>query len=934
MSLSPHELPQRVPGTLVNRADLLLAIARLPAKDWATAALECGFVQRPPGTKREERRGSAEPAPLPTSAPASELRVEPAASPAELRFLQAVSYQRFDVAVSKRPDEIGSQPIRDGQLRAAPYRIAPKPLQPWSRLWPYLHHVLGQYLPGRRIDLPRLVDQIARQQPVRGVPFRRRLAWASRVHILVDGSEAMHQFRDDIHGLLSRLRELRGSEGFCSRVIRVEPEPDRRRMEAKARSLSPGDSSTSEPDSGDTLLVFSDLGCLSGNAKRIDAWTGYGLHLQRKGVQRFALSPCPRDRWAAGLARVWACAPWDVHERLPYGRSGLRPGAAHLDGERRREMLEALLQACSVPLMVESALLRDMRLALPGADAGLEHDLRDHAEMNAAAGACALNHQHVNGRMDELAAEGGNEYVKRLREALPDLLRRHHRGHSARLIASETYNCLAAGLDVTEEELDEAQSVARAGNCARLEEIESAVAGQAPADRRGLGAWHSRELARKSFVRGAHDRELAAACALESLASGGTVECPEHIDMAAYRRTRYWGLRKQGGHHVWQLRQNGQNLELQPSSGSLLPGVTSAPPLAGSPLALVPAQTPSVSLTFRQKAELHNVDLRTDREEGRGCALASPDRIEVASDSCELVLEAREVPPWATRFGWDRYGLFADFEAAGATFAMRWIPPGEFMMGSPEDEPGRYDDAGPQHRVTIGRGFWLGETPVTQGQYAAVTGNRPSHFSHAGDRAPVEQVSWEDCREFCKGVAGKVRGAEAPLAFRLPSEAEWEYACRAGTNTALYTGPLTIEGERNGPELDAIAWYGGNSGVDYEGGVDSSDWPEKRREHNRAGTHPVGQKARNAWGLYDMLGNVYEWCEDVWQDNHEGAPDDGSARHGEGGGRVCRGGSWASDARYCRCACRNRWQPVDRNGYLGFRLVLAAQVNRGTSPFS
>ena len=107
--------------------------------------------------------------------------------------------------------------------------------------------------------------------------------------------------------------------------------------------------------------------------------------------------------------------------------------------------------------------------------------------------------------------------------------------------------------------------------------------------------------------------------------------------------------------------------------------------------------------------------------------------------------------------------MFADFGVGGVTFPLRWIPPGEFVMGSPEDEPGRWADEGPQHRVTIGRGFWLGETPVTQGQYAAVTGQRPSKFKHAGDQAPVEQVSWEDCRAFCQTLATKVTELDREL---------------------------------------------------------------------------------------------------------------------------------------------------------------------------
>ncbi|MBF0187016.1 MAG: formylglycine-generating enzyme family protein [Magnetococcales bacterium] len=254
---------------------------------------------------------------------------------------------------------------------------------------------------------------------------------------------------------------------------------------------------------------------------------------------------------------------------------------------------------------------------------------------------------------------------------------------------------------------------------------------------------------------------------------------------------------------------------------------------------------------------------------------------------------------------------------------MRWIPPGQFMMGSPEDEPGRYDDEGPQHKVTIRKGYWLFDTPVTQALWTAVMARKnPSDFK-SPDR-PVEQVYWEDVRAFLSAI-----NKRHSVGLSLPSEAQWEYACRAGTTTALYTGPIEILGERNAPALDPIAWYGGNSGVEFElvHGQDSMGWNEKQYIHAQAGTRPVGRKRANPWGLYDMLGNVWEWCEDPWHRNYDGAPKDEkiwidekrTKQDTEGLIRVIRGGSWFNYAEHARSAFRNRSQPDRRSNILGFR---------------
>jgi formylglycine-generating enzyme required for sulfatase activity len=273
-------------------------------------------------------------------------------------------------------------------------------------------------------------------------------------------------------------------------------------------------------------------------------------------------------------------------------------------------------------------------------------------------------------------------------------------------------------------------------------------------------------------------------------------------------------------------------------------------------------------------------------------------------------------PDWASEWGQDRFGVYVAFRIGTATQRLRWIPPGRFWMGSPEDEEGRLDWEGPRHEVTLMEGFWLFDTPCTQALWEAVMGENPSRF--VSPMRPVERVSFEDVQRFLERVNERVQG----LSLELPSEAQWEYACRAGTETATYAGPMVIVGENNAPVLDSIAWYSGNSGVDFdlEDGEDSSGWDKKQYEHTKAGTRKVGLKKPNPWGLRDMLGNAWEWCADAWHNSHDGAPADGSARAGGGAAdRVIRGGSWHGSAWYVCAAYRLRNDPTGRGGDVGFR---------------
>lgn len=221
-----------------------------------------------------------------------------------------------------------------------------------------------------------------------------------------------------------------------------------------------------------------------------------------------------------------------------------------------------------------------------------------------------------------------------------------------------------------------------------------------------------------------------------------------------------------------------------------------------------------------------------------------------------------------------------------------WVQPGTFTMGSPAGETGRFEWEGPQTRVTISRGFWLGGTEVTQGEWQAILGNKPSNFS-GSDFLPVEQVSWEDCQQFIAKLNSREQAASRlppGYAYSLPTQAQWEYACRAGT-TGAYAGVL-----------DSMGWYDANSG-------------------NR--TQPVGQKQANAWGFHDMHGNVWEWCQDWFADNLPGGSITDPVEPRSGSGRVRRGGGLWHVARLCRSAYREWSSPGIRDNDLGFRLALS-----------
>lgn len=244
-----------------------------------------------------------------------------------------------------------------------------------------------------------------------------------------------------------------------------------------------------------------------------------------------------------------------------------------------------------------------------------------------------------------------------------------------------------------------------------------------------------------------------------------------------------------------------------------------------------------------------------------------------------------ELPIFAQADNLDDSEIFTS-PSTGIQFVL--ISSGEFKMGSPSEEKDRSDSESPIHKVTIQNSFYLGRSVVTQKQWEKIMGNNPSRFK--GENRPVEMVSWKDTQEFVT----KLNEKEDTNKYRLPSEAEWEYACRAGTQTKYFFG-------NDESKLNEYAWYAGNSG---------------------SKTHIIGQKKPNLWGLYDIHGNVWEWVQDEWHENYNGAPLDGSAwDEGSRSSRVSRGCSWYCNTEFCCSAVRFKRESESRFANLGFRLL-------------
>ncbi len=777
--------------------------------------------------------------------------------------------------VEEQPQRQAARPITAADLVPEAGRPpARQALAPWSRLWPFLYRALSHTRAGRKPDLGQVVRRLSRAERLERLPRRRHRAWSGHAVIVVDRSPRLTQLWFDQDWLCRRLRKLAGP---AIQVVRLLDGPD-------GPTLGQGESSDTSwpwPEAAAPVLALSDLG-LAGSEEDRDAWSRLGRRLQRAGHRLSALVPVPPSRWTSRMSRLWHPRFWDrgraVADKL---------GDEQLQGRAKR-----LLRLLSMAVRIEPGLLRAVRLLLPQheADAGTEIDAWAHpAVRDCSAVALTIDPEITQGWRRELLEEPED-----LLGPLLALVKHWHRSLPREIQSEELLSASSLVPHMVDrEELGQSSDllVRAAATIAddhwteeqrgSLHDWFRRIQQRLPAD-----LWLDPELGeplRRAWAR-VHRRETTT-----SPPPGFSIEdMVDNLGPAAAPST-------------WQVRQRGSTIRFEPARLGRVDGN------AGSLLTTIVCG----HRKLRVGADGVNLILDLDSRAEPNCHLPSGSELIIASDRQRHQLRLLSRLSWATAIGRDRWGLWIEIELAGIHLRMRWIGPGRFVMGSPETETGRSDDE-LQHKVTLTRGYWLAETPCTQALWQAVMGNNPSEFK-TPDR-PVERVSWNDVHAFL----GRVNANGVDL--RLPTEAEWEYACRTGITNG------TTSAHEQEIEVGSTSLSGGTSLYDRKSGIDYAEarkdypWLANQRHNGHPGSHPVAREGPNDWGMYDMLGNVWEWCED-WYGLYQPNPQTNPKGPAKGSGRVLRGGSWLSNSRYVRSSARNLYDPGFRPDYVGFRLA-------------
>jgi len=796
--------------------------------------------------------GEAMPSP---SLPSPPLQAFPA-----IPFWQLTQSESYDDDESRLPVTPSQQP--------APYQRQPEPEPPalvnWSNLLPRLHRGVGVYASAGQVDVDKLLDKISKGIELEALPRQGRRGWGSAVQLIVDRRSLMFPYLFDQARLYAELTRLY-PDAMLS-IAEYRGHSDQLLLAGCGR-----DRQWSLPAPDTLVIACSDMGLLSAEPETRNFWLRLGEQLHNHHCRTVALLPSAMDGDDELMKRYWSLIPW------------ARPGKQPMDADAQLQLLQVLL---SPAVRVDMGLLRDVR-RLIGADASMETRFLCSSALTSRA--------TTGARFDPEVAKTlrlqFDQQDEGLRRSVLHCLR-HWRRHLPPEMGDEEMLSLSTASQAL---LPDAEELIQAKR--RLLHLAEKIGrGETIL---GVAGWF-RALCQRIPEQLWLDPDLKPA--LQQLWQMAHAYEPDATPPPDYD-PRHAVADADAVVHRWQLYHAPDALLLV--RGDL--------PSSGSDQGSWLGEIRSCSGEFVLHAGDGIAPVRLVAEQGRG-SLHWPqvERFELRSDRGRLLLQRQAQPSWASAMGRDSYGLWAEFtlEHKGKKVRqrLRWIPPGDFLMGSPASEAERWDDEGPQHAVTLTAGFWLFDTAVSQALWCAVMEGNPSRFE--GDALPVDSVSWHGAKDFIK----KLNRMVDDLQLSLPSEAQWEYACRAGSNTPFHFGDQITTEQAN---------YDGN--YPYAGG---------EKGQYRETTVAVTSFTPNDWGMWQMHGNVGEWCRDGQRKYQEGRVVNTLGQEG-GADRVLRGGGWYDyGARFVRAAGRFAGDLDYRNYNVGFRCCARVQEQQGAEPGS
>ncbi len=797
-------------------------------------------------------------------------------------------------------------------------------LVPRARLMPLLKRLLQQQQPGA-LDVPKIVDHISQRRMPQHWPRKLLARWPGQLIVVLDFSEHLYPFHQDMHRLCHWLIAVFGRTSLSLRLVQQGPGAWSNWHEHQREDFSlPAEHPWHMPPPGSAVLVASDFAlAVPHSAGYVARWQAFGHSLRQAGCLPFALVPLGAPQIPPALARAYTLVRWSpdapAQPQRPPQHADDWAATSQVPG------LAPLLAMIASTHRVDPPLLRALRQINTDAprNAGLEAAAWNHPDVEAGSACWVANDPAKNQPHQHLFAQNPAWHPP-----VRALVTRHHGHLRAGLNHEETlrWAALLTPAERAQPATQQALQQAHGYFQALLGSLTHSAAGADTekwwryADRLVHGVDPAvRQQAPDLFHR------FAQLLAPRWLAGGHTTVPawvdPQRLETRA-NPVPYWLVHDfASGAALLQSEppQPRQSLLAGPLRASALTVQTSHRAtaqwlqLAGPAHRLpIPAATDTLTLRHANEAltlaHLSRPAWASEWGQDRAGPYAlrrslfgAPWRFSPLANEEEVVKSTG-----AFAYGHDEFGNWASLQIQAQTQTLRYLPPGSFLMGSPPDEPGRDANEGPQHPVTLTEGLWLADTACTQGLWLAVMGDNPSYFT--GDlELPVEQVSWEDVQAFlAKLQAHLPPGVQAVL----PTEAQWEYACRAGTTT-----PFSF-GQNINSNL-----------VNYDGNYPYNKGP---KGEYREKTVAVKALPANAWGLYQMHGNVWEWCADGMRQYSGKSVTNPSGAQGEKSASFAvRGGSWILRARHARSAQRNHYVPGGRFGYLGFRFALRSTAQPG-----